>query len=178
MDERKISQRMSYLLRHNPEDLSMDKRGWVKTEELLKKLEITQEELDNIVTTNSKKRFGYSNDKSLIRAHQGHSAKLNLRVEFKEVQFPINYYHGTNKRIAATILREGLKPMKRSYVHLSKSMMIATTVGRRHGNEVVIFIIDGNQMKRDGYKIYESENDVILVDSVPPKYLKLLEEII
>lgn len=164
---------MSYLLRHNPEDLSMDKRGWVKTEDLLEKLDIEQEELDNIVATNNKKRFGYNNDKSLIRAHQGHSAKLNLRIEFNEVQFPKEYYHGTDKSKAALILKNGLKPMNRSHVHLSKSIMTATTVGKRHGNEVIIFIIDGNQMKREGYKIYESENDVILVDSVPPKYLKI-----
>jgi len=172
-DNRKISQKMSYLLRHNPEDLSMDKRGWVKVEDLLKKLNITQEELDYVVVNNNKKRFGYNNDKSLIRAHQGHSAKLNLRIEFKEVQFPTNYYHGTDKRIAALILREGLKPMKRSHVHLSKNAITAMTVGKRHGNEVIIFVIDGNQMKHDGYKIYESENNVILVEEVPPKYLKL-----
>ena len=167
---------MSYLLRHNPKDLVMDKRGWVKVEDLLKNLDMTQEELDDIVSTNNKKRFGYNNDKSLIRAHQGHSAKLNLRIKFEEVQFPGTYYHGTDSNTANIILRQGLKPMKRAYVHLSKSIMTATTVGKRHGNEIVIFIIDGNQMKHDGYKIYQSDNDVILVEEVPPKYLKIWRE--
>ena len=172
-NNRKISQKLSYLLRHNPEDLSMDKRGWVKVEDMLNKLDISKEELDEIVSTNNKKRFGYNNDKSLIRANQGHSARLNLRIKFDEVQFPTDYYHGTDSNTANIILREGLKPMKRAYVHLSKSIMTATTVGKRHGKEVIIFIIDGNQMKQDGYKIYQSENDVILVDEVPLKYLKI-----
>ena len=172
-DKRKISQKMSYLLRHNPKDLVMDKRGWVKVEDLLKNLDMTQEELDDVVSTNNKKRFGYNNDKSLIRANQGHSAKLNLRIEFKEVQFPEDYYHGTDSDTANIILKQGLKPMKRAYVHLSKSIITATTVGKRHGKEIIIFVINGNLMKHDGYKIYQSENDVILVDEVPTKYLKI-----
>ena len=175
-DTRKISQKLSYLLRHNPEDLSMDKRGWVKVEDLIAKLDITKEELSEIVVTNNKKRFGYNNDDTLIRANQGHSAKLNLRIKFSEVQFPKDYYHGTDSNAANIILKQGLKAMNRAYVHLSKSIMTATTVGKRHGKEVIIFIIDGNQMKHDGYKIYQSENEVILVDEVPPKYLKIWEE--
>lgn len=171
--KKNLSRKISYLLRHNPEDLSMDKRGWVRVDDLLKKLDITLEELDYIVVNNDKKRFGYNNDKTLIRAHQGHSAKLNLRIEFKEVQFPKTYYHGTVKKNMLEILKKGLIPMSRAHVHLSKSVMTATTVAKRHGSDIIIFEIDGNQMKRDGYKIYESDNGVILVDEVPPKYLKL-----
>jgi len=39
------------------------------------------------------------------------------------------------------------------------------------GDTYLILEVDGNQMKHDGYKIYESENGVILVDEVPPKYI-------
>jgi len=151
----------------------MDKRGWVSVEDLLKKVGLTLEELDDIVTNNDKKRFGYNNDKSKIRAHQGHSAKLNLRIEHKEVFAPGNYYHGTSSSNVENILRKGLKPMNRAHVHLSKDVMTATMVGSRHGAKVTIFIVDGGRMKLDGYKIFESENNVILVDEVPPKYLKI-----
>ena len=151
----------------------MDKRGWVSVEDLLKKVGLTLEELDDIVTNNDKKRFGYNNDKSKIRAHQGHSAKLNLRIEHKEVFAPGNYYHGTSSSNVENILRKGLKPMNRAHVHLSKDVMTATMVGSRHGANVTIFVVDGGRMKLDGYKIYESENNVILVDEVPPKYLKI-----
>ena len=167
------SRKISYLLRHNPEDLKMDKRGWVRVEDLLKKLDMTQEELDDIVANNNKKRFGYDNNKVHIRAHQGHNAKLNLRIEFKEVQFPRDYYHGTTASKLEIILKQGLKPMSRAHVHLSKDVMTATTVGMRHGSDVKVLIIDGNQMKRDGLKIYQSENNVILADEVPAKYIKV-----
>ena len=169
---KEISRKISYLLRHNPEDLEMDKHGYVRVEDLLEKLQITQEELDHIVANNDKKRFGYSPEKHLIRANQGHSAKLGLKIEFKEVQFPKTYYHGTQMLSMNSIEKHGLKPMKRAYVHLSKDVQTAVNVGGRRGDTIVIFEIDGNQMKRDGYKIYESENGVILVDEVPPKYIR------
>ena len=168
-----VSKKISYLLRHNPEDLSMDKRGWVNVKDLLKKLNITQEELDHVVETNDKKRFGYDRNKLKIRAHQGHSAKLNVRIEHREVFGPGNYYHGTSSTNIENILKKGLNPMNRAHVHLSKDVMTATMVGSRHGAQVTIFVIDGGRMKQDGYKIYESENNVILVDEVPRKYLKI-----
>jgi len=169
-----VSRKISYLLRHNPEDLQMDKNGWVRVEDLLEKLQISQEELDHIVDNNDKKRFGYSPEKHLIRANQGHSAKLGLKIDYKEVQFPHTYYHGTVFMNLASIEKHGLKPMSRSHVHLSKDVPTARKVAERHlrtGDTYLILEIDGNQMKRDGYKIYESENGVILVDEVPPKYI-------
>lgn len=167
------SRKISYLLRHNPEDLKMDSEGWVWTGDLLKKLGITMQELTYIVETNDKKRFAFSADKLQIRASQGHSEKLGLDIKFNEVQFPKNYYHGTIKVNVDSILKKGLNTGTRAYVHLSKDVETATQVGLRHGKDVVILVIDGNQMKRDGFMIYESENGVILAESVPGEYIKI-----
>jgi putative RNA 2'-phosphotransferase len=168
-----VSRKISYLLRHNPEDLKMDDKGWVSTNDLLEKLGITLQELKYIVESNDKKRFAFSGDKLRIRASQGHSEKLGLTIDFKEVQFPKNYYHGTIKVNVASILKSGLNTGTRAYVHLSKDVETAVAVGKRHGKDVVILIIDGNQMKRDGWKIFESENGVILAQTVPGKYIKV-----
>ena len=49
-----VSRKISYLLRHNPEDLHMDKRGWVNVEDLLT-LDITfhgQPSAGNVDNTN------------------------------------------------------------------------------------------------------------------------------
>ncbi len=169
------SRQISYFLRHNPEDLKMDKQGWVSVYDLVVKAGISKEELDHIVETNDKKRFGYNEDETKIRAHQGHSEKLKLDIKFNEVQFPKTYYHGTDFMNMNVIKKHGLKAMKRSHVHLSKDIQTATKVGFRKGDTILIFEVDGNQMKRDGYKIYESENGVILVDEVPSKYIKIRE---
>lgn len=170
------SRKISYLLRHNPEDLEMDKEGWVDTMALLEKLNLDMEHLMEIVENNDKNRFSFNEDWTKIRANQGHSAKLGLNITFKEVQFPSTYYHGTEFLVKNSILKHGLQARNRAYVHLSKDVNTAVNVGNRHtkrGDAVMVLEIDGNQMKRDGYKIYESENGVILVDDVPPKYIKM-----
>ena len=169
-----VSRKISYLLRHNPEDLSMDSEGWVWTSDLLKKLDITIQELKYIVETNDKKRFAFSTDKLQIRASQGHSGKVDVDIKFKEVQFPKFYYHGTVLENVPSIMKTGLNSGTRKHVHLSKDIKTASNVGKRHGKKVVILGIDGNQMKRDGLKIYESENGVILVEHVLPKYIKTI----
>lgn len=169
-----VSRKISYLLRHNPEDLVLDKEGWVATQDLLDKLHIDMEDLEEIVEKNDKKRFAFNEDKSKIRASQGHSEKLGLDIKFKEVQFPKTYYHGTIVERVPSIMKNGLKSQTRSYVHLSKDIPTAISVGKRHGKKVVILGINGNQMKRDGLKIYESENKVILVEHVPGKYIKTI----
>jgi len=169
------SRQISYLLRHNPEDLKMDKHGYVFVADLLRKTKISKEELDDIVENNDKKRFGYSEDGFKIRARQGHSAKLGVDVGYKEVQFPRKYFHGTAEVNKVSILNNGLNSGNRDYVHLSQDMNTAVLVAHRHSRVVVVFEIDGIQMKRDGLKIYESENGVILTEYVSPKYIKLMK---
>ena len=167
------SRQISYLLRHNPEDLKMDKQGWVSIYDLIVKVGLTIEELEEVVVTNDKKRFGFNEDKSKIRAYQGHSEKLSLNIKFNEIQFPETYYHGTDIINKSSIFKYGINSRTRAYVHLSKDIKTAKTVGFRHGNIILILEIDGNQMKRDGLKIYESENGVILVNEVPVKYIQI-----
>lgn len=168
-----ISRKISYLLRHNPEDLEMDKYGWVRVEDLLDKLDISKEELDHIIETNDKKRFGYSPNGNLIRAHQGHSKKLGIKFDYDVVKFPSTYFHGTADKNVKSILKTGLNSRTREFVHLSKDIETATLVGLRHSKDITILEVDGSQMKFDGYMIYESENGVILTDEVPPKYIKV-----
>ena len=168
-----ISRKISYLLRHNPEDLKMDKQGWVYICQLIEKLNIPLSVLEEIVEKNDKKRFSFDTNKIKIRANQGHSNSLNLDIMFKEVQYTKTYYHGTNKINIESILNNGLTPKSRAYVHLSKDKETAENVGLRHGKDVVILSIDDNKMKKDGKKIYESENGVILADYISPKYIQL-----
>ena len=66
--------------------------------------------------------------------------------------------------------------MSRQYVHLSQSEETALTVGRRHGEPVVLYIM-AKTMYEEGYKFYLSENKVWLVDNVPIKYIEVNYEI-
>ena len=166
-----IGKRMSYLLRHNPEDLSIDKNGWVKVEEMVVKLNITNFVLDLIVDTNNKKRYAYNEDKTLIRASQGHSIKVD--VELKEMIPSSELYHGTSPTVIELIMKSGLKKMNRQHVHLSPDIDTAKHVGKRHTKykNPIILSVDCKSMVTDGYKFYISVNGVWLTDNIPPKYL-------
>ena len=65
----KIGKRITYLLRHNPEDLKIDKNGYVEVISLLDKVNITQAELDHIVDKNNKKRLAYNDDKKKSKSN-------------------------------------------------------------------------------------------------------------
>lgn len=168
----KKSRYMSKLLRHNPEELKINEEGWVSTEELCAKLKINLTSLDQIVKENDKQRFIFNEDKSKIRANQGHSINVDLNLT---PQAPPNkLYHGTSKESYEIIKNMGIQKMKRQHVHLSASIETAIKVGIRHCRADVfpaVCIIDAETMHKDGFKFYLSENKVWLTDNVPSKYL-------
>lgn len=130
---------------------------------------INRELLEEIVRTDNKQRYSFNEDKTLIRANQGHSIPVD--VGLKEQEPPELLYHGTAAGFLSSIEREGLKPMGRLYVHLSKDAETAVNVGKRHGKPVVLKIHSGG-MYRDGQVFYLSENGVWLTKKVEPKYFE------
>lgn len=167
------------ILRHKPETigLQLDENGWVKTKDLIEKLNsngfrITEEALYHIVETNNKKRFSFNEDKSRIRANQGHSLPVNL--DLRDSDPPSFLYHGTGERSVGSIVENGIQKRNRQHVHLSSDVETALTVGSRHGKPKV-FRVEAGLMKIEGYSFFLSNNNVWLVDYVPASYLKLLE---
>lgn len=168
---------LSWLLRHDKESYEaglIDDEGWRRVDELIKNHHYTQELLDEIVETNNKQRYEYNEDKTKIRARQGHSIPVD--VGMKEAvdinEFYPYLYHGTSERFIDAIKKDGLRPQTRQYVHLSPDEPTAVNVGKRHGGKTYVIIIDAWQMKLDGEKIYISNNGVYNVKYVDPKYFK------
>lgn len=128
--------------------------------------------LEEIVRTDNKQRYRFNEDKTLIRANQGHS--ITVDVELEEQEPPEFLYHGTAERFLKSIMEEGLKPMSRLYVHLSKDQETAEKVGKRHGKPVVLKVHSG-QMNRDGCSFYLSENSVWLTKRVDVKYIERIK---
>ena len=163
--------KLAWLLRHDKESFDkglIDEHGWRKVDEIIKNYHYTSDLLQEIVDTNNKQRYEYNDDKTLIRARQGHSIPVD--VELKETMPPDRLYHGTCNRFIKDILIEGLKPQTRLYVHLSKDIETATSVGSRHGKPIILSI-DSKQMYKDGIKFYLSNNGVWLTKFVDKKYL-------
>jgi len=167
---KKISKKLSYILRHNPASigLALDDKGYLKTKDILKHFKISLEDLDLLVETDDKKRFGFNKDKSLIRANQGHSIQAN--IDYEVVIPETNLFHGTSVDSLDIILKDGIKKMKRTHVHLSPDLETAKKVGSRKG-KYVILTIDTKDMIKDGYTFLKSENGVYLIDFIPSKYI-------
>ncbi len=178
MDNRliQISKYLSKYLRHQPDSIGIKLApgGWVNVQELLAacanhQFPIALEELQEVVATNDKKRFSFDSTGTLIRANQGHSVKVDLRLQ--PVIPPNVLYHGTGQKSVESIMQTGLAKMSRHHVHLSADMTTARIVGARHGKPVVL-AVDAAAMHQAGYQFYCSDNGVWLVDAVPPEYLQ------
>jgi putative RNA 2'-phosphotransferase len=120
--------------------------------------------LDRVVGENDKQRFALSADGRRIRASQGHSVAVELGLEPREP--PAVLFHGTADRNLDSIRAEGLRPGRRTHVHLSADEATATAVGRRHGRPVVLRVHAG-RMHAAGHAFYRSDNGVWLTARVP-----------
>ena len=170
---------ISLILRHHPEviGIALDEHGWADVDELIagiaKSRPFDMNMLGEIVSTDKKQRYSFSDDKTLIRANQGHSVPVDVELEAKTP--PETLYHGTGEKYVKAIDEQGLKRMSRRYVHLSGDYDAAVAVGRRHGRPVV-YEVETGRMARAGFKFYQSVNGVWLTDSVPAQYLRKCEK--
>ena len=170
-----ISKFIALILRHKPETIgiTLDEHGWAKVDELIdgisKTYDFNMEMLEEIVRTDKKGRYSFSEDKTLIRANQGHS--INVDVELEEKEPPEFLWHGTGEKFVSGIDTEGLIPKSRLYVHLSMDEDTALQVGARHGKPVLYRVLSG-KMYKDGYVFYLSQNGVWLTKKVPLEYLE------
>ncbi|MET9396167.1 RNA 2'-phosphotransferase [Kitasatospora sp. NPDC002965] len=171
----KTSRLLAHILRHRPGPLgiTLDNAGWTGTDALLSALAaqgvaLTRAELDHVVTVDTKRRFAYSEDGRSIRASQGHTVPVDLRLPTAAP--PEVLFHGTAEGSVESILREGLRPMARHDVHLSPNPHTARQVGARRGRPVVL-TVNTAAMTRAGHAFRVSANGVWLTDAVPPQFL-------
>lgn len=176
MDDLELSKLLSYVLRHRPGHLrlTLDEHGYVGVDELLSALNaqahaVSRQQLERVVETSEKQRFGFDSGGTRLRAHQGHSIAVDLSLSPEEP--PSRLYHGTVERFLERILDQGLLPKARQHVHLSADLATATNVGSRRGTPILLEVAAA-AMHRDGHLFYRSENGVWLTERVPQAYLK------
>lgn len=171
-----LSKLVSGLLRHYPWEIgvSLDKEGWVSIDDLVNGIKIkwknkhlyqwvTREHIIALAELDPKGRFEVSGDR--IRARYGHSVRV--RIEYK-ISYPPKLYHGTSISKLNNILKQGLRPMKRLYVHTTTSKSDALLNARRHGTPVVLEI-NVECLRRNNIPVYKAGKTVYLVPYVPPE---------
>lgn len=173
----RLSKTISHALRHKPEEygLTLDAQGWVEVEALLATLrkrrsawsQVSQEDIIEIMDGSDKQRFELRDGR--IRACYGHSTAG--KVEKEPSVPPTVLYHGTTAQATTAILKEGLKAMKRQYVHLSTDEQTARVVALRHTRQPVILRIDAQRAYEQGINFYVGNEDIWLADPIPPTFI-------
>lgn len=166
-----ISKKLSWLLRHGAEkdNVPICEEGFVKVSDILQhksfRPNVTLEDLQRVVACNDKQRFTLrKNPITLqfeIKANQGHTIVLKNPNLF-EIPITTTYteiIHGTYYHSWKKIKREGLKRMKRMHIHFAKGLNSISGIRK---NCLVLIYVNIKSALSDGYKFYESENQVIL----------------
>ena len=171
----RISRFLTYLLRHRPKEypLSFDREGFVSWRDVVEVAqdrfqEITEAEMRSVVMGSDKKRFELKGDK--VRATYGHSFPVDLGSA--AVEPPAELYLGIARDLAQSILRDGLKPRDRRYVHLSPSLEEALAVGKRRDPSPALVVVNARSAHAEGVRFFSS-GPLFLTENVPPQYLSL-----
>lgn len=178
-DTTELSKFLSYILRHHPEaiGLELDEHGWAHIDSLIDKAKqegksLNRDRIREAIESGTKNRFIISEDDTYIRAGYGHSIDVDLSLSPETP--PDILYHGTARKNLESIQKKGIHSGSRNYVHLSLHKEDAVSVGRRHGQPVVLSIA-AKRMHESGFPFYpsESESGIWLVDEVPPEFISL-----
>lgn len=171
----RISKFLSLVLRHQPETIgiTLSEDGWTNVDELIAAInrhgqDLDFETLEQVVESNDKKRFAFSDDGEMIRANQGHSVEVKLG--YPPTPPPEILYHGTVARFLPGIREKGIQKGQRHHVHLSVSLEVANTVGKRRGQPVILSI-RAREMNAAGHEFHVSANGVWLTDFVPIQFI-------
>ena len=173
----KISKLMSRILRHEPRrfNVSIDQEGWVPISDLIRSIQevlgddirVGEDVIVGVATTDPKTRFQLKG--SRIRATYGHSIKVDINYPESNLKL---LYHGTQLEKLNSILRRGLLPGRRLYVHLSPTPSDACLVARRRKGTPIYLVINAEKVRDSDLTIYRATPRVFLVKKVPPEAIE------
>jgi putative RNA 2'-phosphotransferase len=176
-----LSRVVSHALRHEPwvYELELDDEGWTQVDGLISALReqggewshVDRGDLERMIAAASKRRHEIRGDE--IRALYGHSVPGRLAKE--SAAPPSVLFHGTSPAASRAILRDGLRPMGRQFVHLSIDVDTALQVGRRKADFPVVLRVDAAAAHAAGVCFCRGNELVWLADAVPLGFLTVGE---
>lgn len=172
-----LSKAVARALRHEPwaYELELDSEGWVPIAQLLDALNRTRRwrnldrrQLQAMVDLSAKRRYELAGDR--IRALYGHSVPAAIARD--PAQPPPVLFHGTARDVLDAITSDGLRPMRRQYVHLSVDRETAAEVGRRKERDPVLLHVDAAAASAAGVQFYRGNDVIWLTAHVPSAFLR------
>lgn len=185
--EKRTARKLVQLLRHDPGVVTTSK-GWCTLADLQLELQARLGPVD--VSDEALRRFVENDDKHrleriiidstvMYRARYGHTIPdvfpdMTNTAHWMSDSVPL-LYHGTTSAALPEILKHGILPMQRRFVHLTTSIELARNVGQRHvrsGDHVVVLRIIADIRKNPCFCLWSVEGtDLFVTKSVPVSYI-------
>jgi putative RNA 2'-phosphotransferase len=171
-----LSKLLALLLRHQADahGLALDPEGFVPLDQVLAAINqksgwgwVRAEHVEQVIAQQAKRRYEIVDGD--IRAIYGHS--LATAISYPAVEPPDVLLHGTARRFVDVILREGLRPMNRQYVHLTDDPALAQLTGKRRDARPAILQIDAARAHTAGVTFFQADNGIFLARQVPAEYI-------
>ncbi|NIO11030.1 MAG: RNA 2'-phosphotransferase [Deltaproteobacteria bacterium] len=156
--------------------MGFDERGFVPLRGVMNRVqdrfpEVDKAQILEVIEGSEKSRFEFKDD--MVRATYGHSFPVDLE-DTREVP-PEHLFYGTARDLATSILKVGLKPRDRQFVHLSVSAEEASEVGKRQDPFPAVVQVYSKTAHHQGIPFYHS-GPLFLTKGIPPEFLALLPD--
>ena len=152
----------------------MDEDGFVQLDRLVSAIQTIEEwswvavdDILNVQRHSDKKRFEIAEGK--IRAIYGHT--ISKKIHYEPVVPPVILYHGTSRKSLQSIVRHGILPMRRQYVHLSISVEEAEAVGKRRDQNPIILRVFAVEAHKSGVRFFQA-GSLFLSEPIPPSFIE------
>ena len=171
-----ISKALSLILRHEPQrfGIVLDPEGYAPLEDVLDAVRtrvpgVSAQDIETVIreVEPDKRRFTLSEGE--IRANYGHSTVEKI-LHVPAVP-PDLLLHGTSEKALEGILQQGIRPMRRQYVHLTTNAELATRVGSRHG-KVRVLTVNAAAAHAAGVVFYRANESFWLAGWIPPEFVR------
>jgi putative RNA 2'-phosphotransferase len=171
-----ISKALSLILRHEPQrfGIVLDPEGYAPLEEVLNAVRsrvpgASERDVEAVIREVEPDKCRFSLTDGEIRANYGHSTAE--KIVHEPALPPSVLLHGTSETAVDVILKQGIRPMRRQYVHLTTSAELAARVGSRHG-KVRVLNVDSAAAHAAGVDFYRANESFWLANWIPPEFIR------
>jgi putative RNA 2'-phosphotransferase len=171
----RITRSLAYMLRHQPDqfDLEVDEYGFADLEDVVAALNerlgepVEAEDVSQAVEGGDRPRYEIRDGR--IRALYGHSIQVKPGEPTKP---PDLLYVGISKDDADRARRYGLRPGRRSFLHLALTPEDALETGRRTSRDYAVIKVSAVDAWEEGINFYDRKS-LFLSGPIPTHFLEV-----
>ena len=174
----RLTRSLAYMLRHQPDefDLEVDRYGWAELGEVVRALTervgspIEEDDVHEALAAADRPRYELKDGK--IRALYGHSIEVDPGDSDEP---PDELFAVVRGRDVPNVERDGLKSVRRTFIHLSLTKDEAREAGRRLARRYAVVTVMAADAWEDGVDFYD-RTSIFLSEDVPTDYIEDIDE--